>query len=420
METAQQTFVIVGAGLAGAGAAESLRKRGFDGRIILLGEESEHPYNRPPLSKDYLQGKSEKDKIYVQPDAWYADHDVELRLSTRVTAIDRAAHQLSTEGGGRVGYDRLLLATGSSPRRLRVPGADVGGVLYLRRLADCEAMKATFATARRVAIVGAGWIGLETAAAARAAGCQVTVIERGELPLLAVLGWEMAEIYAALHRDHGVELRLGATIAEITAADGRATGVRGDEGSVSDADADAVVVGVGITPNVAVAEAAGLVVDDGVLVDEHLTTSDADIFAAGDVANAYYPHLDTHLRLEHWSAALNQGPVATANMLGEHMSYDEVPYFFSDQYDVGMEYSGYVGPDGYDEVVFRGDVATGEYVAFWLRERRVLAGMNVNVWDVTDDIAALVRSGALVDRAWLADPQTSLLELHGAPAGARS
>ncbi|MDQ2796975.1 MAG: FAD-dependent oxidoreductase [Actinomycetota bacterium] len=419
MSTTQQTFVIVGAGRAGAAAAEALRSQGSDGQIVLLGDETDHPYDRPPLSKDYLQGKSEKDKVYLHPDAWYAEHDIDVRLGTTVTAVDRTAHEVSTESGERIRYDKLLLATGSSPRRLSVPGADLDGLLYLRRLDDCEAMKAAFAEARHVAIVGAGWIGLETAAAARAAGCEVTVIERGELPLLHVLGRELAEIYAALHRSHGVEFRLGATTAEMIGTDGRASGVRLDDGSLI--EADAIVVGVGITPNTELAETAGLLIDNGVLVDEHLATSDPDVFAAGDVANAYYPLLGTHLRLEHWSAALNQGPVAATNMLGGAAAYDKVPYFFSDQYDMGMEYSGYVGSDGYDEVVFRGDPAKGEYLAFWLRGGRVLAGMNVNVWNVTDAIAALVRSGEQVDRARLVNPEVSLDEVRAATTtGARS
>ncbi len=409
MSSTEQTFVIVGAGLAGATAAEALREQRFTGRIVMLGAESEPPYNRPPLSKDYLQGKSEKDKIYVHPEGWYADHDVDLRLDTPVTSIDLDAHQASTQNGERVGYDKLLLATGSSPRRLDIPGHNLDDVLYLRGVEDCETMKAAFAAANRVAIIGAGWIGLETAAAARAAGCEVTVIEMGELPLLRVLGQEMAEIYAGLHRAHGVELRLDAILAAITGEDGSATGVRLGDGT--EITADAVVVGVGITPNTALAQEAGLSVDNGVLVDEHLVTTDPDVFAAGDVANVYYPHLGTHLRLEHWSAALNQGPVAATNMLDGDAAYDKVPYFYSDQYDMGMEYSGYVGPDGYDEVAFRGDVESGEYVAFWLRDRRVLAGMNVNVWDVTETIADLVRSGARVDRSQLIDSATPLTQV---------
>ncbi|MEO6880125.1 MAG: FAD-dependent oxidoreductase [Mycobacteriaceae bacterium] len=413
MSTTEQTFVIVGAGLAGASAAEALREQGFAGRVVITGDEDEHPYNRPPLSKDYLQGASERDKVFLHPDGWYADQNIELRVGTRVTSIDRVNHQVSTQNGETISYDTLLLATGSAPRRLEVPGAELAGVLYLRRLGDCEAMRTAFAGAHRVAILGGGWIGLETAVAARAAGCEVTVVERGELPLLRVLGRELAEIYAAVHRGHGVQLRVDATVAEITGVSGRANGVRLADGSLI--EADAVVVGVGITPNTELAEASGLTIDDGVLVDEHLATNDPDIFAAGDVANAYYPMLGTHLRLEHWFAAEKQGPVAALNMLGGAASYDQVPYFFSDQYDMGMEYSGYVGAEGYDEVVFRGDVDQGRYVAFWLRDRRVLAGMNVNVWDQTDTITDLVRSHAHVDRSRLIDPCTPLAEVRADP-----
>ncbi len=414
MTTQEPTFVIVGAGLTGAKAAEALRADGFTGRVVLLGEEIERPYNRPPLSKDYLQGKSAKDEIYVHPEHWYAEHDVELRVNTRVTGLELAAHQVSVTGGERIGYEKLLLATGSDVRRLMVPGAGFDGVYYLRRLTDCEALKAAFAVAGRVAIIGGGWIGLETAAAARAAGCEVTIIERSELPLLTVLGREVAEIYADLHREHGVALQLGVEVGEITGTDGRATGVRLDDGRVI--DADAVVVGVGITPNTALAEVAGLRVDNGVVVDEHLATSDSDVVAAGDVANSYYPHLNTHLRLEHWSAALNQPVVAAATMLGREAAYDRVPYFFSDQYETGMEYSGYVANGDYDEVAFRGDPGSGEYVAFWLKDGRVLAGMNVNVWGITDTIAGLVGSGRLIDRAKLADPDVPLDQAADEPA----
>lgn len=418
MVKTEQTFVIVGAGLAGAKAAEALRTEGFGGRVILVGEETERPYDRPPLSKDYLQGKSEKEKIYVHPKGWYAEHSVNLRLHTKVVSIDRSAYEVTIEGGERIGYHKLLLATGSSPRRLTVPGNDLNGILYLRRLEDCEAMKAAFKTASRVAIIGAGWIGLETAAAARAAGCEVTVLERGELPLLTVLGREVAEIYADQHRDHGVELLLDVKVDEITGKENRATGVRLDDGGV--VESDTVVVGVGITPNTELAETAGLTVDNGVVVDQYLRTSDPDIFAAGDVANAYYPLFDTHLRLEHWSAALNQGPVAAANMVGRATPYDHVPYFFSDQYDMGMEYSGFVAGGRYDEVVFRGDVAKGEFIAFWLENGRVRAGMNVNIWDVTDAVQSLVRSGQTVDRGKLADPDVTLEEVSGGTlAGAR-
>lgn len=404
--TRQPTFVIVGAGLAGASAAQALRANGFNGPVVLLGAESEYPYQRPPLSKDYLQGRSEKNEIYVHPPNWYADHDIDVRTATRVSALDLTEHHVTGGDGECFGYDKLLLATGSVVRRLDVPGADFDGVHYLRNLADCEALKAAFGKSGPVAIIGAGWIGLETAAAARAAGCEVTVVERAELPLLGALGREMGEIYAALHWAHGVSLRLDAGVAEITGSNGHATGVRLDDGSVI--AADTVVVGVGVTPDTALAEAAGLHVDNGVVVDEHLRTSDPDVVAAGDVANAYYPHLRTHLRLEHWSAALNQPAVAAATMMGREESYDRVPYFFSDQYEMGMEYSGYVAAGDYDEVVFRGDRGTGEYIAFWIRDDRVLAGMNVNVWDVAAEIAGLIRRGRPVDRAALTDPAVPL------------
>jgi 3-phenylpropionate/trans-cinnamate dioxygenase ferredoxin reductase subunit len=373
-------FVIVGAGLAGAKAAEGLRSEGFEGRIVLIGEEAERPYERPPQSKDYLQGKSGKEKIYVHPETWYGDHDVELRLESKVTALDRSARHVTLQAGERIAYDQLLLTTGSSPRRLRIPGGDLGGVMYLRRVQDCEAIKAAFAAVRKVAIIGAGWIGLETAAAARAANCDVTLLEAAKLPLLGVLGSELAEFYASLHTENGVDLRTGVEVAELIGVDERASGVRFADGS--HVDADAVVVGVGITPNAQLAEMAGLTIDNGILVDEQLRSSDPKVFAAGDVANSFYPGLGRQVRLEHWSAALNQGPVAAANMVGRATAYDEVPYFYSDQYDVGMEYWGYVEGGRYDQVVFRGDVAKREFMAFWVREGVVLAGMAVNTWKI--------------------------------------
>jgi 3-phenylpropionate/trans-cinnamate dioxygenase ferredoxin reductase subunit len=408
---AQQSFVIVGAGLAGAKTAEALRVAGFGGRIVLIGEEVERPYERPPLSKDYLAGKSEREMIYVHPKGWYAEHDVDWQHGARVTAIDPATHQVSREHGEPIGYDKLMLATGASARQLAVPGADPHRVFTLRRVEDCEQLKVTWKTASRVAIVGAGWIGLEVAAAARAAGLDVTVMETAELPLFRVLGRELAEVFADLHRRHGVDLRLGVEVAEITGDNpARATGVRLADGS--HIDADLVVVGVGAVPNTGLAEAAGLEIDNGITVDEHLRSSDPDIYAAGDVANAWHPVLRTHIRVEHWSNALNQPTVAANAMLGGDAVYDRTPYFYSDQYDLGMEYSGFVEPGGYDEVVVRGDRDALRFVAFWCKDRTVLAGMNVNVWDVTDTVQALIRSGQQIDPASLADvgiPLTDVL-----------
>ena len=410
--TTDQSYLIVGASMAGAKTAEALRAEGFAGPVTLIGEEHDRPYERPPLSKDYLLGKAEREKIYVHPAQWYAEHDIDLQLGTSVTGIDRAAHQVSLADGRQVGYAKLLLATGSSPRRLSVPGADLDGVLYLRSVADSDAIRTAFQSAGTVAVIGAGWIGLETAAAARAAGAEVTVLEMAELPLLRVLGPQAAQVFADLHREHGVDLRFGIQVAEITGSGGKADGVRLADGS--HVSADVVIVGVGITPNSQLAEAAGLDVSNGVQVDAQLRSSDPDIYAAGDVANAFHPLLGKHIRVEHWANARYQPRVAAKTMLGQDAVYDRIPYFFTDQYDLGMEYAGYVEPDGYDEVVFRGDVGRREFIAFWLGDGgRVLAGMNVNIWDVNDDIQALVRSKRVVDTVALRDPAAPLASLAG-------
>jgi 3-phenylpropionate/trans-cinnamate dioxygenase ferredoxin reductase subunit len=391
-----RTFAVVGAGLAGAKAVEALRTEGFDGRLVLFGAEPHRPYERPPLSKAYLMGKAERESAFVHPAQWYAEHDVDLRTSTPVAGLDRYAHELMTANGEPLHYDKLLLATGATPRKLRLPGAELHGVHYLRTVDESDTLRAAFRSGARVVIVGAGWIGLETAAAARTAGATVTVLESAPLPLLRVLGPQMAEVFASLHREHGVDLRLGVNVAVIRPADGDASvagSVALDDGTVL--DADAVVVGVGVVPNVDLARSAGLAVDDGVLVDAHLRTSDHDVFAAGDVANADHPVLGRRIRVEHWANALNQPAVAARTMLGGDDVYDRLPYFFSDQYDLGMEYLGYAGAD--DEVVVRGDLDKREFVALWTRDGRVVAGMNVNVWDVTDQIRELILSGKPAD-----------------------
>jgi len=409
--TSDQTMVIVGASLAGARAAQTLRDEDFSGPVILIGEEDETPYERPPLSKDYLMGKHGREKLYVQPREWYGEHDVDLRLGTRVTELNSAAHEIVLSGGERIGYSRLLLATGSSPRRLPVPGADLEGVLYLRNVGDSDRIKAAFENAARVAVIGAGWIGLETAAAARSAGAEVTVLEMAELPLLRVLGREVAEVFARLHELNGVDLRFGVQVAQITAgSDGTARGVQLADGT--QVDADVVIAGIGITPNVELAVAGGLAVDNGVVTDERLRTSDRDVFAAGDVANAFHPLLGKHIRVEHWANARHQPVAAAQAMLGRDVSYDRVPYFYTDQYDLGMEYAGYVEPGEYAAVVFRGDVPGREFVAFWLGDDgRVLAGMNVNIWDVNDHIGALVRSGKPVSTDALTNASVPLESL---------
>ncbi|WP_300014441.1 FAD-dependent oxidoreductase [Pseudonocardia sp.] len=406
------TFAIVGAGLAGAKAAEALRVEGFDGHVVLLGAEPHRPYERPPLSKGYLQGSADRDTVFVHPQRWYAEHRIDLRVDTTVTAVDRRAHELVTGDGTRLRYDKLLLTTGASPRRLPVPGEDLAGVHYLRSLDDSDHLRAAFRPDIRVVIIGAGWIGLETAAAARAAGAEVTVLEHAALPLLRVLGSDMAKVFADLHTEHGVDLRCGVTVRDLRPAttDPSTVGaVLLADGSAL--DADVVVVGVGVAPNIDLARSCHLGVDDGILVNQHLVTSDDDVLAAGDVANAYHPLLCRQLRVEHWANALHQPAVAARTMLGRTSSYERLPYFFTDQYDLGMEYTGYTHPDSNDQLVVRGDLAAREFIAFWLHDGSVVAGMNVNVWDVTDPIRALIESGEPVDPARLGDLDVPLTDV---------
>ncbi len=402
---AEDRFMIVGAGLAGAKTAEALRGNGFDGPITLIGEEVHLPYERPALSKDYLMGKADQDSMLVHGQSWYAQHHIDLRLGQPATAIDRAARQVRLADGSVLPYRKLLLATGSSPRRLA--GAD--GVHYLRAIGDADRLKAILATRSRLAVIGGGWIGLEVAAAARQAGLPVTVLETLPLPLLRVLGPEIAQVFADLHTSQGVSLRLGVKIEELSGTGGTPISIRLADGT--GIDADAVVAGIGAVPNTRLAEEAGLEVSDGIVTSAALQTSDPDIFAAGDVARAFHPLLGRHVRVEHWANALKQPATAAAAMLGQDAGYDELPYFYTDQYDLGMEYVGHVGPEGYDQVVVRGDLRAREFIAFWLKDGRVLAGMNVNVWDVTEAIRKLIRSAQPCDPRALADPGTPLGDL---------
>jgi NADPH-dependent 2,4-dienoyl-CoA reductase/sulfur reductase-like enzyme len=406
---AKSTYVIVGASLAGAKAAETLREAGFDGAVVLIGTEDQLPYERPPLSKGYLLGKDARESIFVHEAGWYPEHDVDLRLNTTVRSIDRPGHQVELAGGEQVPYDRLLITTGASPRRLSIPGADLGGVLYLRTAADSERLQAALRGGGKVVIAGAGWIGLETAAAAREYGCEVTIVEPETGPLHRAVGPELGEVFAKLHRSHGVTFRFGESLSELTGSGGEVTAAVTSEGE--ELPADVVIIAIGAAPNTAIAAEAGLETDNGILVDEALRSSDPDIFAAGDVANAFNPLLGRRIRVEHWANALNGGPAAARSMMGQEVSYDRVPYFFSDQYDLGMETAGLPEPGTYDDVVYRGDEESLEFVAFWLADRVVVAGMNVNVWDVNDDIQALIRSGTEVDPDRLADPDIPLADL---------
>ncbi|BDD83757.1 pyridine nucleotide-disulfide oxidoreductase [Tsukamurella pulmonis] len=394
-------IIVVGGGLAAAKAAEALRDLGHDGPITVLCGEAHPPYERPPLSKDYLQGKAERDSVFTFDAAWYADHDVTVRTDVRVTSLDREARTVGLDSGESLHYDELLLATGSRARPL--PGAD--GVHYLRTIDDSDALRAAFAKGGRLGIVGGGWIGLEAAAAARGAGLEVTVIEPSEQPLIGALGPELGKVFADLHRSHGVDLRTGVGVRAVEPG-GR--GLVLEDGST--VETDAVLVGIGAIPNIEFAQEAGLdTAEGGLAVDAGLRTSDPHVFAVGDIAAAENPTVGRRIRVEHWANALNQPRVAAANMLGGSEVYDRLPYFFTDQYQLGMEYLGL--STGYDQVVIRGDVDALEFVAFWLREGRVLAGMNVNIWDVGDDVRDLITSRRSVDAARLGDTGVPLAEV---------
>lgn len=414
MSDVPDKVVIVGGGLGGAKAAEALRDQGYGGSITLLSNEADPPYERPPLSKNYLAGHAPFDEALVHPLPWYGEQDVDLRLSTSATAFDTDRHTVTLADGTTLGYDKLLLATGAMPRRLAVPGADASNVLYLRRHGDADAIRAVFGNGRQLVIIGAGWIGLEVAAAARDASTDVAVVETAELPLVGVLGPEIGQVFADLHASRGVRLCLGADLVEIIVdGSGRASGVRLADGTRI--AADAIVVGVGVVPDVALAEAAGLATDNGVLVDAWLRTSDPDVYAVGDIANQAHPTLGTRVRVEHWATALKQPAIAAAALLGAgrpDIGYAELPYFFSDQYDLGMEYIGHTARDGKYRVTVRGDLASREFVAFWLDDsHRIHAAMNVNVWNVIDAVKPLIIDKTVVDPARLSDPEVAYSEL---------
>jgi 3-phenylpropionate/trans-cinnamate dioxygenase ferredoxin reductase component len=405
-----RNLVIIGASVAGAKAAEGARAGGFDGRVVLVGDEPALPYERPPLSKAVLRGEAELETTRVHPEDFYATNDIELLTGRTVEALDRQTREVRLDGGDRLPFATAVLATGAAPRRLDVPGSALDGVHYLRTAEDSQRLAEAIRAANRVVVIGAGWIGSEVAASARQLGAEVVLIDPLPVPLQRVLGDEIGAVFAQLHADHGVQLRMETGVAELRG------GSAVEQVVLSNGDveaADVVVVGVGVSPRVELAVAAGLDVDNGVVVDEQLRSSSPDVYAAGDVAAAWHPHFRRHLRVEHWANALNQGLTAGANAAGGADAYTRLPYFFSDQYDLGMEYVGYAAPD--DTVVIRGSAADREFIAFWQRSDGVVtAAMNVNVWDVVEDLKAIVASGRPVDAHDVSDPGVSLAQLAGA------
>lgn len=401
-------MVIVGGGLAAGTAAQTLREEGYDGEITVIADEPHTPYQRPPLSKGYLKGDEGLDAVILHPDEWYREQRIDVRQSTHVDAIDPAAHTVTLSDGSTLGYDKLLLATGSSPRVLPIPGHDLDGVYMLRRLADSDALKAELsAGGKKLVLIGSGWIGMEVAATAKQLGNDVVILERDPVPLAIALGADMGNVFRRMHEQNGVDLRTSVNVERIT-GDGHADGVVVDGQTVP---ADLVLIGVGAIPNTKLAEDAGIAVERGILTDESLRTSAPDVYAAGDVANAMHPVLGDRVRSEHWANALNSGPVAAKSMLGQDVQHDMIPYFYSDQFDLGMELSGYPSLMKDAQLVIRGDVDAREFIVFWVQGARVVGGMNVNVWDVNEDVQKLIASGADVDLSRLADPDVPLAEL---------
>jgi 3-phenylpropionate/trans-cinnamate dioxygenase ferredoxin reductase subunit len=408
--SSDQTFVIVGGGLAGARAAEAMRSGGFDGRVVIVAGEDEFPYIRPPLSKEYLLGKAERDTIFVHPDAWYTEANIEVLRGRTASVLSPDRHEITLDNGETLHYDKLLLATGAAARRYPGSGGELTGVHHLRTAADSAHLREALEPGlRRVVIVGAGWIGLEVASAARQYDNEVTVLGRETIPLNLIVGDEVGAVFGDLHRENGVDLRMDVGVKDIVGDANGVTGVLLDTGEV--VPADVVVVGIGAIPQTQLAKDAGLEIDNGIVVDAAFRTTDADIYAVGDVANVFHPVLGHGIRIEHWANAENAGLAAGKSMAGAEVAYDEIPYFYTDQFDLGMEYSGYGDLAKGADVVIRGDLAKREFIAFWVADSRVVAGMNVNVWDVNETVQKLIRSRVQVDQAQLADESIALEDL---------
>lgn len=401
--------------MAGASAAEAVRDADPEARITLLTQEDHPPYERPGLSKDYLAGESDADALLVHEADWYAENDVALRTGVEVVSIDRDAHEVETADGERIGYDKLLLATGSAPKSLDVPGADLPGVLSLRTREDSDAIKAAIANGGPVVVIGAGWIGLEVASAARAAGLDVTIVDPAPTPLHRVLGELVGRRFAELAVGSGVRL-LSETGVERILGEDRVAGVELSSGET--VEATTVIAGVGIAPRTELAEAAGLEVDDGVVVDSRFRTADPDVFAVGDVAKAQNTWLGYSARLEHFAAASDGGPMVGRSMAGalrDSEEWDVPPFFWSDQFGAGLEYRGLADPETHHVVVRASGPAsdTGTpWFAFWHDAGRLVAGMHVDGWDDADTVKELVSSKAVVDVEKLADPDVPLSEVR--------
>jgi len=406
--TKARQIVVVGGGQAGAQALASLRQWGYDGALSLIGEETALPYQRPPLSKAYLKGELAEDRLYFKPHAWYEDQDVDVRLGTLATSIDRARRSLHLADGGALDYDALVLATGSRPRKLPVPGADLAGVHDLRSLADVNRLRPAMVEGRRIAIIGAGYIGLETAAVACQLGLEVTVLEMADRVLARVTSPLMSSFYEALHASHGVDIRTNARVSGIRDdGDGAVAAVLLDDGT--EIGADLVLAGIGIVPNEELARQAGLACRNGILVDRDGRTHDPRIFAAGDCACRPLVHYGRTGRLESVHNAIEQGKLAAAAILSRARPPEDVPWFWSDQYDIKLQIAGL--SQGHDQVVVRGDPAAGAFAAFYLSEGRLLAVDAVNAAPEFLASKKMIGMGVQLAPAELSDMSVSMKEI---------
>ena len=401
-----ETIVIIGAGHAGGRAAESMRQSGFTGGITLIGEEAHVPYERPPLSKELLTGDQDADETFLNPLGFYSENNIDLRLETKVRAIDRNARTVRLADGGSVAYDKLLITTGSRVRRLDCPGADLAGIHFIRTIDDTLVLRPLLEKGSRVVVIGGGFIGLEVAARARTRGAHVTVVELADQVLARVADPAVGGLVADLHRANGVHIMTGATVERID-GNGRVAELVCTDGETI--AADVVVVGIGILPNLEIAQQAGLETADGITVDEFGRTSDKDIFAAGDVAFHYNPILGRHLRLESWANAQNGGIAVARNMVCEPTPYAELPWFWSDQFDLNLQLVG--APTTWDRLVTRGDPATGRCVVFYMEGASVVGATAFNQGREMRPCRRLIETAMEVADDALADEGTRLRDL---------
>jgi 3-phenylpropionate/trans-cinnamate dioxygenase ferredoxin reductase subunit len=401
-----ETFVIVGASLAGGGAAATLRQEGFDGRVILIGAEPQPPYERPPLSKEYLRGESSFEQTLVQSSDFYGENGIETRFGVRASRVDPAKKVIELDGEEGVAYDKLLVATGGRNRRFPVPGLDLEGVYDLRTMADCERIRAEIGPGRKAVVVGMGFIGSEVAASLRQSGVNVVVVDRNKVPLRRVLGEEVGRVIEGIHRDHEATLIFEDTVAAFEGVD-RVERVVTQGGRRI--ECDFVVVGLGVEPVTELLADTGAEIDNGIVVDEFCRTGVEGIYAAGDVANHYHPVFERRIRVEHWQNALNQGPAAARNMLGKDEPYDDIPWFWSDQYDFNLQYTGF--HTEWDELIVRGSMEERNFVAFYRKDERVLAAVAVNRGKDLRRSMRLIKAQRPVDATKLQDPDVDLRAL---------